>query len=136
MTANKPEYDATIVKLNSLIKELNSCHRRYDLNEANKLLESLRLYSECFYCKTFRKTLENRGWKGCCGDCPCHKVGEYLSGRKRSYNGCYIVGPYKDMVKTAYQFGEDPSLELLNCVILEIHKVLLYMEEFKEMLNE
>lgn len=129
---SSPEYDWTIKKLYNLIKELESCSRNSDYSKANELLESLRRYDQCAYCIKYRSTLENRGYRGCCGDCPCHKIGEYLSGRKRSYNGCYIAGPYKDMVKTAFQFGEDPCKEFLDNVILEIHRTIEMMKKFEK----
>lgn len=128
------EFDDTIVKLKTLIKSLESSLLTGNYKEADILLGSLRNYDKCFYCVKYRATLEEKGWSGCCGSCPCHKLGEEILGRRISYNGCYKVGPYKDMVKTAFQFKESPCREMLEAAILEIYRVVTFMQNHKEKL--
>ena len=126
-----PQYDKTIVKLRQLIIDLE---KSISLNEADEKLEILRRYDKCHYCVKYRKTLDEKGWAGCCDGCPCHKLGEYILGRRRSYNGCYVIEPYKAMVKAAFVFHDDKCREYLNVVILDIYRVIAYMNKNKDIL--
>lgn len=126
-----PEYDWTLNKLNNIIVGLESCIRANSLDDADTYLSTLRQYDKCAYCRRYRASLEERGWQGCCGACPLHKLGEKIIGRNRPYNGCYVIGAYRDMVKAAYQYMEQPSLDMLRVCVDEIKRVLVEMDYYK-----
>lgn len=76
--------------------------------DAVKVVGTLREYNDCFYCLAYRTQLMDHA-KGCCTICPLHKYGEKVIGREISYNGCYKIPPYREMVKLAWDFCSEPN---------------------------
>jgi len=126
------EYDKTIEKLNGIIEILNKAIIFSDFESADGEVAKLRSYKECFYCLKYRKSLEDRGWEGCCEGCPCHKLGENTIGRKRAYNGCYSMGSYRDMVKSAFKYNENKSPITAQFLVDSIQRTIECMQNHKE----
>lgn len=128
-----PQFEKTVIKLTLLKKQIQSTILSGDMALAEECISILREYGMCEYCKAYRLSLTEH-FNGVCDDCPCHKLGEKILGRPRSYNGCYVIGSYRDLVKTAYWFREDPTTETVQAVVKCIDRVLETMEENKSVL--
>lgn len=101
-------FDATVLKLNSLAADLRMAAMQNQYSPVLKRVDELRQYSGCFYCVAYRRDLE-KNYPGVCNTCPCHKLGEKTLERSRSYNGCYVRGPYREMVRLAWWFRTNPD---------------------------
>lgn len=123
-------YSLTIDKLLTIIDDLEECLETQDWEKAEVSLEKLRDYKNCFYCKVYRKSLEVDG-DGFCDKCPCHMLGEKISGRPRGCNGCYVMECYRSMVHNSHWFSGEQSEETLKACIKSIEDTLNFMQKNK-----
>ena len=124
----------TLEKFNHMKQAINDALIYDDFETIDKEIASLREYTLCHYCIAYRQSLSQH-FAGCCDTCPLHKKGEEEIGRKRSYNGCYVIGCYKDLVKTAFWYKEDRSRETAEAVINCLNNCLQYMQENRHKLE-
>lgn len=118
-------------KLTGIHKSLGKCLDIEDYVTADGLMEGLRHYSECHYCQSYRGSFESKGLPGMCGECPLHKVGEELAGHSLHYNGCYRIAPYRNMVRTALWFHENPTRSVLQNVLESLHEAIMELERLR-----
>lgn len=135
MVTNIDLYDRTIEKLNGIISAIEEAIRISDPTIAFEQINRLRNYKDCFYCVQYRKSLDDKGFAGCCDGCPCHSLGEMILGRKRLYNGCYVIGPYRDMVRYANLLNDEPNEDNAKLLIEAIRGVIMTMENHKNILG-
>lgn len=133
-TFDSSPYLKTIVKLSALSYELRQAARNNSFANVMKEVDKLREYSGCFYCVKFRLDLE-KNYAGVCGSCPCHKLGEMSTGRPRAYNGCYIRGPYREMVRMAWWFRQNPDAASAERLAQACEAVIKDMQDNEKVLK-
>lgn len=121
-------FSKTIEKLSLIRDRLPILVRSQQLGEAEELVSSLRSYADCFYCQDFRTELLTHT-RGCCDKCPLHWYGENLIGRKRPYNGCYVMIEYREMVRLAWWFKEDSSIQSAEVLALATDVAIKALQE-------
>ena len=130
----KTPFEATIEKLTNLANDLKEAARYNYFEKVKEKIEALGQYSGCFYCLSYRQDLK-KNYPGVCGQCPCHKLGEFHLGRARSYNGCYVRPDYREMVRLATWFKDNPTTETANSLAGACEKVIEDMYKHEAMLR-
>jgi hypothetical protein len=128
-------FEETKKKWDDLLLKLKESLRKEDYRGADNLIESLRDYKHCGYCTVFRETVEWRGYRGVCGDCPLHQHGERLYGQPVSYNGCYKIGDYRNLVRSAVWYVTDPSKKALEDVIEKLEIAIVSFENIRNLIT-
>lgn len=128
-------YTQTIIKLNNLKKLLQEVIKSGRYTDAETGIALLRHYKDCYFCQAFRVQMEGHN-RGVCDACPCHQIGEEISGRKLSYNGCYQTTYYRELVRLAWWFVNDKSKESAEALIKAIDGTIDHMHHYQARLDK
>jgi hypothetical protein len=96
---NKTPFEKTLFDLDANIAKAAG---------GNANIDQLHEYSKCHYCIAYRKSL-TASPKGVCDNCPAHKLGESLMGRKLPYNGCYKIPAYRTCMKESFLLARNTT---------------------------
>lgn len=132
MSKEVEAYEKSIAKFDDLIGGLQACMWTGDSEKARELAKQLTGYEHCWYCKGFRITLLPVQQTGICDLCPLHKYGESIAGKPVSYNGCYRIPDYRQMVRAASWLEESGSVTSIVDLVRKIEAVKEHLIRIKE----
>jgi hypothetical protein len=128
-------YELTIAKLQGAMAILNRCVGENELENAICAVKEFKHYADCFYCQKYRTIMQGHS-TGCCKNCLLHKYGEKMAGREISYNGCYKIPCYREVVRLSWEFCAAPNVDLAKLLIKNmeecINQLKLHKDEVKD----
>lgn len=127
-------FDETVLKLTGLAKALRQAARDGRFAAISEDVEKLRQYSGCAFCVKFRASL-TMSYNGVCDACPCHAVGVRAQERPRAYNGCYVRAPYREMVRMAQWFRQNPDAPSAEALANACEAVVADMRDHEKVLR-
>jgi hypothetical protein len=127
-------YHRTLAKLTILAAELREAARQNSYSSVLAKVDGLREYKGCEFCKAYRLSLD-QNYAGVCVACPCHKIGERTAGRPRAYNGCYVRAPYREMVRMAWWFRQNPDAASAERLAQACEEVMRDMQQHEQELK-
>lgn len=123
-------YDKSIERLGDLANRIEEAVKFG--NRPDEIIKELSNYTLCYYCQTYRASLTEHG-NGYCDTCPLHQHGKRVACvADRPYNGCYLIGCYREAVKAAIWYSQDPAPEVAMEIVTLVRKVIDYMVRHKE----
>lgn len=128
-------YEMTMKKLDIIISKLQNSIKSGNYAASENDVALLRDYKDCYYCVAYRKDMASKN-EGVCDGCPVHQIGEMMAGRKLGYNGCYRTGRYREMVRLAWFYKEQPSHQTATELIKAINETKKHMEQYRSRLDK
>lgn len=127
-------YSLTVQKLMITKQKLIDGFSSKDWTDAKEAMSQFLSFDKCYYCISYRTNLETN-IKGCCDSCPLHKFGNKKSGRVNSYNACYKIPYYREVVRVARLFTEEPNEEIAKLLVANITTCLENLKIHKNEVN-
>lgn len=128
-------FEMTFKKFDIIISKLKVSIQNGNYLSAEQDVALLREYVDCYYCQAYRKDMASKN-NGVCDNCPVHKIGEMMVGRRLFSNGCYRTGKYKEMVRLSWYYKEQPSFQTATELIKAIEATKAHMAQYKSVLDK